>query len=91
VQYVFLSFRVQTVFICCWTSNIHGEHEKWPKNLVGKHKRNTTHGGSRGRLEDNIKMHFKEIGCENVEWHTIAFSDAFCEGDNKTFRLHKGG
>lgn len=34
--------------------------------LIGNLKRPL--GGPRGRWEDNIKMHFKEIGLESTDW-----------------------
>jgi hypothetical protein len=43
-------------------------HENACRVLVGKPERKRPLGRHRRRWEDNIKMDFKETGCENVDW-----------------------
>jgi hypothetical protein len=42
------------------------------KAVVGKPEGKIPLGRPRHRLEDNSKMHLREIGLEDVDWHHLA-------------------
>jgi hypothetical protein len=47
-----------------WTYSTHGRHTKWVLNLVVKRPLLD----SSRRLEDNIKIHLKVLGYDEVNW-----------------------
>jgi hypothetical protein len=48
--------------------SVHGGDGKCVQNLVGKSEGHRQLGRPRRGWEDNIKIDFREIGLENVDW-----------------------
>jgi hypothetical protein len=49
-----------------------GESRDVYRVLMGKHKGNRSLEKPRPRWEDNIRMDLQEVGCEGVDWISVA-------------------
>ena len=49
-----------------------GERRGICRIVVGKPEGNRPHGRPRHRWEDNIKMYLQEVGCEGMDWISVA-------------------
>ena len=56
--------------------------------LVGKRESKRPLGKPRNRWGDNIKMDFREMGCDPRDWIALA---SLCKGGNEPPGLYKGG
>ena len=54
------------------TCSAYGGGERLYRVLVGKHEGKRTHGRSRRRWEDNIKMDLQDAGCGVTDWIELA-------------------
>jgi hypothetical protein len=49
-----------------------GQRRGLHRVLMEKHKGKKTHGRSRHKWDDNIKMDLQEVGCEGMDWIELA-------------------
>jgi hypothetical protein len=66
-----------------------GTDDNFIKVLVGKPEGKWRREERGNGWEDNIKIYFKEIGCEVMEWIQLDPVAGSCQHRNKTFQFHK--